>query len=479
MEKGIMNPILYKTTEELRALYLKKELSPVDVIDLMIKRIDQTNPLYNFVTSWDPEKNRKLAKQAEQLYQKGGEIPYLTGIPITIKDIVAVKDEPFTSGSYAFKNNIAKESDVLAQRLLDQGGINIAKTTLPEFCHKMLTDCPLFGYTKSPYNVEYSPGGSSGGAAVALIVGAGTMAVGSDGGGSIRCPSACSNLVGIKPTLGSIPDEHGPDVFNAYPMKGPMARTVIDCATMFAITAGTFSMTAQKLEGDLFNQFEPDFSIATALSLKGSVKGLKVAYIEKFRKEPIDSDVSRLCRKAVENMQQQGAIVENVSGDIFNDVGDFYVLIHTTGHATHLGKFVKDYAEHMSLSLLDCIAEGKTFTAVEHQEAMDQRTVLWRNVQKLLKQYDVIISPTLTSPMQKLEAGGAMNTELFKKWCPYTYPFNLTGNPALSVPVGLSSEGFPVGLQIVGPWHSEKRLFEVAKFLEDTQPWSHLYPIIS
>lgn len=466
-----MDSILYKTTQEIRELYLKKALSPVEVIDLINARIDATDPIYNFVTSRNSEKNKQLAQHAEKLYQKGGDIPYLTGIPITIKDIVAVKDEPYTLGSYVFKDNIAKESDVLAQRLLNQGAINVAKTTLPEFCHKMLTDAPLFGYTKSPYNVEYSPGGSSGGAAAALILGVGTMAVGSDGGGSIRCPSACSNLVGIKPTIGSIPDEHGPDAFGAYPMKGPMARTVHDCALMFAVTAG-------KNADDLFSQFMPEFSLETALSLRGNVKGLKVAYIEKFRKEPIHPDVANLCRKAVDNMQKQGAIVENVSGDIFNDVGDFYVLIHTTGHAAHLGKYVKNYAEHMSLSLLDCIAEGKTFTAVEHQEAADQRTILWRNVQRLLRTYDVIISPTLTEPMQKLEAGGAMNTELFKKWCPYTYPFNLTGNPALSVPVGLSNEGFPVGMQIVGPWHSEKRLFEIAKFIEDTQPWGHLYPNI-
>ncbi len=466
------NSILYKTTEELRALYLKKEISPVDVIELMIKRIEKTHPTYNFVTSWNPEKNRKLAKEAEKLFQKGGTIPYLTGIPLTIKDIVAVKDEPYTLGFYGFKKNVAKESDLLAQRLLEQGAINIAKTTLPEFCHKMLTDSPLFGYTKSPYNIEYSPGGSSGGAAVALILGAGTMAVGSDGGGSIRCPAACSNLVGIKPTLGSVPDEHGPDVFNAYPMKGPMARTVVDCATMFSIMSG-------KTDDDLFSQFDPDFSLTTALSLNDNVKGLKVAYIEKFRNEPINPDVSKLCRQAVENMQQHGAVVENVSGDIFNDVGDFYVLIHTTGHAAHIGKYVNEYAEHMSRSLLDCIAEGKTFTAVEYESALEQRTILWRNVHHLLKKYDVIISPTLTEPMQKLEAGGAMNTELFKKWCPYTYPFNLTGNPALSVPVGLSTHGLPIGLQIVGPWHSEKRLFGIAKFMEKTMPWSHLYPKIS
>jgi len=317
--------------------------------------------------------------------------------------------------------------------------------------------------------MEYSPGGSSGGAAVALIVGAGTMAIGSDGGGSIRCPSSCSNLVGLKPTTGAMPDESCPDVFGAYPMKGPMARTVKDCVTMFSIMAGV-------ARDDLFNMFEPRFSLNEALDIKGNVKGLKVAYIEKFRAEPINEEVSKLCRKAVANLEKGGAIIEEVSGELFNDVGDFYVLIHTTGHAAHAGQFVMEHAEHMSLSFLDCIAQGKTFTSVEYEHAQEKRSILWRGVQKLLKKYDVIISPTLTEPMQKLKAGGAMNTQLFKTWCPYTYPFNLTGNPALSVPVGLSSKGMPVGMQIVGPWHSEKRLFEIAQFIEDVQPWSDLYP---
>ncbi len=464
-----MDNVLYKTTEELRQLYRKKELSPVEVIDLNLKRIEATNPTYNYVIYVDAEKDRQQAKLAEKAYQQGGDVPYLTGIPLTIKGNVAVKDEPLTQGSYALKDNVAKENDIMTERLLSLGGINVARTNLPEFCHKMLTDNPLFGYTSSPFNIEYSPGGSSGGAAVALIAGVGTMAIGSDGGGSIRCPASCSNLVGLKATTGTIPDPGWGDVFGAYPMRGPMARTVQDCAIMFAITAGP-------AKEDLFSQFQPSFSLETALSLKGNVKGLKVAYIEKFRNEPIDPEVSRLCRQAVENMQQHGAIVENVSGEIFNDVGDFYVLLHTTVHATLIDKFVKEYGDKMSHSMLGCIAQGKTFSAVEHQAAMIKRTTLWRNVQNILKKYDVIISPTLTEPMQKLEAGGAMNTDLFKKWCPYTYPFNITGNPALTVPAGLSKEGLPVGVQIVGPWHSEKRLFEIAQFMEDTQPWSQLYP---
>ena len=465
-----MDKLLYKTTVELRDLYLKKQVSPVDVVDAMFKRVEATHPKYNFMASVNHEKTLRLAKQAETAYLSGGEnIPYLTGIPVTIKDNIPLEGEPYTDGSYAYKDRIADHTALLAQRLLDAGAINVIKTTLPEFCHKMITDSPLFGYTRNPFNPDYSPGGSSGGAVTSLALGIGTMAIGSDGGGSIRCPASCTNVVGLKPTTGSIPAEDWNDTFGTYPMKGSIARTVTDCATLFSVMSGPNA-------ADLWSHFDTKFPLKDALNLEGKVKGLKIAYIEKFGPGPIHEDVSKLCRKTLKYFSDAGAHVEEVPGDIFYHVGEFFIMTHTIGHAAHLGKYVKDYAEHMSLTLLDCIAQGKTYTAVEYQWAIDQRTLLWRNVEKIFTQYDVIISPTLSEPLQKVTSGAAMNSKLFTTWCPYLYPFNLTGNPALSVPVGLSQEGFPVGMQLVGPWFSEKRLFEIAKYIEDHQPWSQLYP---
>lgn len=466
-----MSQFLYLSISDLRKGYLNKDFSPVDVVEATNRRLEMTNPEYNYVTYWNPKKNVERAKEAEKRLQKeGANTPILTGIPITIKDTVAVKGEPFTQGSYVFRDCIAKEDDILSELSFNAGAINVAKTTLPEFCHKMITDSPLFGYTLSPFNTQYSPGGSSGGAAVALAVGIGPVAIGTDGGGSIRCPSACSNLVGIKGTLGSIPDPSNKDVFGAYWMRGPMARTAKDCAIYFSV------LSSKKASKDLFNQFASDIPIEKALALNGSVKGLKIAYIEKFRTESIHPDVAKLCKAAVEKMQQYGAHVDTVPGDLFHDVGDFYVLIHTTHHATDLGGFIKKYGDKMSATLLASIAEGKSFTSIDLRLAAEKRGYLWQGVQEILSSYDVIISPTLTEPMQKIRSDAAMNTELFKKWCPYTYPFNITGHPAISIPVGLSQDGLPVGMQIVGPWYSELRLFEIAQWLEETQPWQAWYP---
>lgn len=443
---------------ELVAAIAARKLSPVEVIEAAIARAEKLQPTLNLFSVITADRARAEARKAEQAVMAGETLGPLHGVPVTIKDNVPVKGVQLANGSAAMVGFVPAETAAAAARTLNAGAILIGKTNLPEFAHKVLTDSPAFGVTRNPWSLDHTPGGSSGGASAALAAGVTPIAVGTDGGGSIRCPSSCAGVSGIKPTLGRIPHESVPDAFSSHAFIGPMARSVDDVALLLSVMAGP-------LAGDPYSLAAPPLDSAP-LRIEGAVKGLRIGWIEHFGRTRTEAETARLTAAAVAALADAGAIVEPFHDPCFDDAFETYLVIGTANQAARLGPIAERIGNQMTPSLRDCIERGQTYSATDLVHAIDRRTKLYRAVQKLFERFDLIATPTMTAPPKTLDAGGSTATEMYAEWAAALYPFNMTGHPAASFPAGFTASGLPVGLQIIGPWHAEKRILAAGALLE-------------
>ncbi|MBN9498452.1 MAG: amidase [Alphaproteobacteria bacterium] len=442
-------------------------LTPVEIVDATIARAERLQPALNFVAVDRYEKARQEARAATEALAHGKATGPLHGIPITIKDNLATAGDPLTNGSHAFADVVAQADVTLAARLRAAGAIVVAKTTLPELAHKMLTDSPKYGITRNPWSLAHTPGGSSGGASAAVAAGVGALAVGTEGGGSIRCPAACAGILGLKATLGRIPAEFFAESFANFVFAGPMCRDVEDLSVMLSIMSGEDRRDPHSLG---VAPFAPASATGTPL-------GMKIGWLPRFGAYPIDPEVAQACEVTIKALQRDGgAEADDVETKLFDDVFEYYVVIATASRATLTPPLLARHGDRMTDTIKDMVRQGAGYSAVDWQKASDRRTVLFRGVQELLTRYDVLAMPTLLSPAKPVDAGGAMNTPMYAEWCAPLYPFNLTGHPALSIPCGWNAEGLPIGLQLVGRWYDEARLLSIARWIETAQPWAQRRP---
>ena len=450
----------------LAGMIAHREISPVDIVTAVLARAERLQPSLNIFAMLRAEQAVDLARAAEAAVMRGDTLGPLHGVPITIKDNVAIGGLPMRNGSLASVDLVPDQDATVTARVKAAGAILIGTTTLPEFAHKVLTDSPLYGVTRNPYDLARTPGGSSGGASAALAAGVAPLAIGTDGGGSIRCPAACTGVAGLKATLGRIPFEQFPDSLSNFAAVGPMTRVVEDLPLLLSVMSGP--------------QIDDPYSYAldkfTPKPMKDPARGLRVAWIETFGSVRPKAEVGALTRSAVDMLAAQGAHVEAVSTPVFNNVFDTYVVIATTAHAARLEAVAAQWGDKITASLRQSIARGLRYSAAEWQRASDRRSVLFRAVQRLFDSYDVIATPTMNAPPVGLDAGGSIESQMYAEWAGYLYPFNLTGNPALSVPCGFTPSGLPVGLQLVGAWHDEQRLIDVAAVIEHAGGWSNRRP---
>jgi len=446
-------------------------LSPVEAVDAAIERAERLHDTLNCIAVPRYERAREEALAAAVAVSTGAALGPLHGVPITIKDNIATAGDRLTHGSHACADLVAQSDQVLAARLRAAGAIVIGKTTLPEFAHKMLTDSPRYGTTRNPWSLDHTPGGSSGGASAAVAAGIGVLSVGTEGGGSIRCPASCTGILGLKATLGRIPYETFTEGFANFVFAGPMTRDVGDMALMLSIMSGEDPRDPHSLG-------VPPAARAPSVWEGPDLRGLRVGWLPHFGRYRAEPEVAALTGATMTALAADGAEVEAIETTIFDDVFDYYVVVATVSRATLTPPHLKLHGERMTESLKDMVRQGAGYSAVEHQQASDRRTVLFRNVQALLSRYDVLAMPTLLGAPKPVDAGGSMNTPMYAEWCAPLYPFNLTGHPALSVPSGRNSQGLPVGLQIVGRWYDERLLLDIARHLELTRPWAQLRPAI-
>jgi aspartyl-tRNA(Asn)/glutamyl-tRNA(Gln) amidotransferase subunit A len=449
----------------LAGMIAARQVSPVEVMDAVLAQAERQHARLNLFVVKLFDEARDAARAAEAAVMKGGPLGLLHGVPMTVKDNVAMRGLPTANGSVAVDPPPAAEDWTVVARLRTAGAIPIGKTTLPEFAHKVLTDSPQTGITRNPWNLDRTPGGSSGGASAGTAAGVAPLAIGTDGGGSIRCPASCTGLVGLKATLGRIPNESFPDPFGNYAFVGPMARTVADCALMGSVMEGADPR-------DVHSLGVPPHPPAPA------VKGLRIGWVEQFGTYRTHPEVLAAMATARAALEAAGAVIEPLADPCFENVFETYIVVATTAHAARLGPLEEKAGDRMTASLRESIGIGRGFSAADLVRAMDRRGALFRAVQRLFGRFDLIATPTMLAPPPALDAGGSVASAFYAEWAAPLYPFNLTGHPAASVPAGLSSEGTPMGLQLVGPWHGEARILSAAAALEEALRWPEQWPAL-
>jgi aspartyl-tRNA(Asn)/glutamyl-tRNA(Gln) amidotransferase subunit A len=428
------------------------QVSAVEAVEAVLARIEAQRRLNAFITV-SAERARQEARHADARLARGDTVGPLHGVPLSVKDLTSTEGVRTSFGSRLNPGFMPTSDAVTVARARRAGAIMIGKTTTPEFGHKPFTEGPLFGRTLNPWREDVTCGGSSGGAAVAVAARMGPLALGTDGGGSIRIPAACCGVVGLKPTLGAVPNLQPQDLFAANSYVGPMARNVADTRLLFDAVVGPDT-------GDPYGQAAPQKPAARSLTRIGWLLACG---------NTVDPEVERVTSAAIELAPQLGLAVKPVEIDFVALEQAFLVILRTT-LAGRLAGMAEKSPQKFDPTLLATIEAGQNYSATDLVEAQNTRTAFFRKVQALFERVDAIASPTLsapplpvgTDPHAPITIAGREFSGIRGAWYPYTYPFNLTGHPALSLPCGLTHDGLPLGLQLVGRWHEDHLLLDLA-----------------
>jgi len=456
----------------LARLIRDKQVSPVAVVEAVLARIEALQPTVNAFITVTAEEARAAARRAEAAVMAGERLGPLHGVPFSVKDLLPTRGVRTTMGSLIFADQVPAEDAVPVRRLREAGAILVGKTTTPEFGHKPLTDSPLFGATRNPWDLSRTAGGSSGGAAAAVVSGQAPLALGTDGGGSIRLPASCCGIVGLKPTLGRVPHVSQADLFSSTSYIGPMARTVAETAACFDAIVGFDA-------GDPYSRPEPADDPRDV-----TVRGLRVGWLPRVGNRRVDAEVLAATEAAVRHLEAGGAQVETLDEDVRAFEQTFLIGLQA-GLAARVGAHMAAFGDKVAPSLRESIERGARWTAVDWVNALGQRTAMYRRVNALLRRFDVLLSPTLSRPalavdhdaFQPITIGGEEAGSIRGAWYPYLWPFNLSGHPALSLPCGVAADGLPIGLQIVGPWYGDRRVLALAGHLERERPCARPMPL--
>lgn len=464
---------------ELAAGIRSGDVSPIEVMDDLLSRIEASQPTLNAFITVCADDARAAAAQAADATSagvKGGDLGPLHGVPVSVKDLINTAGVRTTFGSRLMEDNVPGTDAVAVARLKAAGAIIVGKTTTPEFAHKLLTDAPLFGTTRNPWHPDHTPGGSSGGSAAAVAAGLGALSLATDAGASTRQPAACCGIVGMKPTLGRLPHNQVPDGFANFIHLGVLTRTVADAALMLGVMAGPDGSDPFSLAG------APSGSGDWAVS-GDTIRGKRLAWRALLGNEVLDSEVRTICEHAVEILGGLGAEVEAVDDPAENAEPTWRVL-QQSNWAARFGKDVDANESRMDPGFVAGIREGGTYSGTRLQQAMYKRTQIFRSVQAWFDEFDFIVTPTLSRPPLKLDHKASEPIEIEGKevgdmratWVSYLNIFNLTGHPAISVPCGWTADGLPVGLQIVGRWQDDAGVLAAAAALEVARPWAERRP---
>lgn len=454
--------IAFASAEGLGELYRKKALSPVEAAEILLGRIDALQPNLNAFVFVDRDGALAAARASEQRWRQGAPLSAIDGVPVTIKDIVLMRGFPTLRGSKLIDpdRDWSEDSPAVA-RLREAGAVILGKTTTPEFGWKAIGDSPLTGITRNPWNLERTPGGSSAGAAAACAAGIAPLNLGTDGAGSIRIPAAFTGVFGIKATFGRVP---------AYPASplgllsnvGPMTRHVRDAALMLNVMS------------------RPDHRDPYALppedrdwrdGIEDGVRGLKIAYSPDLGYARVDTEIVAAAAAAARQFEALGATVEEVR-EVFPSPREALLTLWAAGEARVLAGLPAEKHKLCDPGLAAMAALGQKIGAVDYLGADVARTMLGVRMGEFHERYDLLLTPMM--PVPALPVGQDLNDPAYEEqwfdWSPFSYPFNMTRQPAASIPCGLTSAGLPIGLQIVGPLYAEDRVLRAARAFEQTQP---------
>jgi aspartyl-tRNA(Asn)/glutamyl-tRNA(Gln) amidotransferase subunit A len=462
------------TATELLAAYRAGELSPVEACDAVLARIAEVDPVINAFLLVDEERAGKLAAESAQRWLHGEPRGLLDGVPVSIKDVLLTEGWPTLRGSRAIDPDQPWQVDSPAvARLREQGAVPVGKTTTPELAWKAVTDGPLTGITRNPWDPERTPGGSSGGAAAAVAAGMAPLAVGTDGGGSVRIPAAFTGTVTLKPTYGVVP--HFPaSAFGTLAHTGPMARTVADAALMLDVIAGPDHRDWSALPPPVRPFARPE---------RTDLAGLRIAYSPTLgfagAASILDPEVAESTAAAAAIFESLGAHVTQVDPPITDPVEEFHALWFAGAAATVAG-LPADRLADLDPGLAEIAEEGRRLSAVDYLRANNRRMELGLAMGRFHLDHDLLITPTL--PIPAFAAGREVPVgwpaPRWTSWTPFTYPFNMTQQPAASVPCGFTATGLPIGLQVIGPRHADALVLAACQVFEEAHPLWQRRPLV-
>jgi aspartyl-tRNA(Asn)/glutamyl-tRNA(Gln) amidotransferase subunit A len=461
--------VAYLSATELRNLYGAKVLSPVEVTRTILDRIEHLNPALNAFTVVTAELALAQASAAERAYASG-DAPPLAGIPTSIKDLTPTRGVRTARGSLIDPDWVPEEDAPVVERLYAAGAVMLGKTNTPELGWKGDSGNRVFGPSFNPWNLEKTPGGSSGGAAAAVAAGLGPLAQGSDGAGSIRIPAAFCGIFGLKPSFGLVP-QYPPSAVGDLSHLGPMTRTVRDAAMMLTAMAGA----------DVRDRLSWSSDIDYTRDLDSGVRGLRVAWTPTLGYARVASDVLEKTERAALNFRELGCEVEQVDPKL-PDPAAILDVIWSGSLAGYFAGRLSAVGPLLDPGLLKVLERAASLSAVDMAHALQQRNAYYTGVRQFmdLQRFDLLLTPTL--PVTAFTAGldepddWQRATLAPLDWTPFTFPFNLTGQPAATVPCGFDRSGLPVGLQIVGRWRDDSTVLRAAAAFESAMPWTDFRP---
>jgi Asp-tRNA(Asn)/Glu-tRNA(Gln) amidotransferase A subunit family amidase len=445
--------------------------SALEVVGECLERIARLNGAINAFCEVRPSAARMAAAAIDALVAAGRDPGMLAGVPIAVKDVIWEQGVESTDGSRSLLGFVPDESAAVVTRLVGAGAIVVGRTNQPEFCYRGISENELYGRTSNPWDVGRVPGGSSGGSAAAVAAGLVPLAIGTDGGGSIRIPASFCGIAGLKPTYGLVPREPQLPGWYSLTHLGPLAFSVADAALMLSVMAGPDPRdpvslgTSRQALGDLGEG--------------GDLRGLRIAYTEDLGYVRVDPDVRDAFRQSIERVRLLGAELEQAHPGLPNPLATWNAItcvdnLASEGHLLATGRVAADTR--------GLIEAGSGYTALDYARARNDQAAYASVWGRFLERYDLLLTPAMeivafphgtTGPTQ---IDGQAIGDFFDDWCHFSYPSNLTGQPAISVPMGAAADGLPIGLQIIGPRHGDLSVLRAAAAWERLAPWARPSP---
>lgn len=464
-----VSELCFMSATDLAVGYRSRRISPVEVTEAVLAQVERLNPTLNAFVTVTADLAIAAARDAETAFATGAIRGPLDGVPIAIKDLSPTKGVRTTYGSRIYADHVPDEDAPIVERLKAGGAVILGKTNTPEFGWKSPTDNPLFGPTRNPWNLERTSAGSSGGTAAAVAAGMATVGTGGDGGGSIRQPASFCGIVGFKPTFGLVP-MYPPSAVGTFVSEGPLSRVVRDAALLLNVIVGHDRR-------DPFSAPAPMIDYVRACD--GGVRGLRVAWSPHLGYAAVDRSVLAIAERAAGRFADLGCEIEEANPGW----PDPYELFHTLFYGLvggEVDRFLPEHAGTLDPGLEGIVDAGRGITAFDVARATMVRNELQQVAARFFDRYDLLLTPTMTLPPFRLgidfptEVGGTPVAGM--QWTAFTFPFNLTGQPAASIPAGWTDDGLPIGLQVVGRRWDDALVLRACAALEAVAPWADRQP---
>jgi aspartyl-tRNA(Asn)/glutamyl-tRNA(Gln) amidotransferase subunit A len=461
--------LCYRPATELARDIATRRLSPAEVVDMFLERIERLNPRLNAYCTLTADEARAAAKRAEAAVMRGDGLGPLHGVPVSIKDLIVTKGVRTTRGSKLYQEFVPDHDAPVVERLKAAGAIVLGKTNTPEIGWKGVTDNLVFGPTRNPWNLERTPGGSSGGASAQVAAGLGPIAVGTDGGGSIRIPSSFAGCFGLKPSFGRVP-MYPPSPNEPIAHTGPMTNYVRDAALTMNVIAGPDDRDRNSL---------PASDVDYLAACEGDLRGLRVAWSPDLGYASVEPEVLRAAEAAAHRFGGLGCELEAADLSWPNPLETWNSFFYG-GIVGLVGDRFAEVRDLLDPGLAAIVEQCLHHRLLDYVKAQFARNAFWDTVRSFFERYDLLLTPTM--PLGAFEIMRNTPSRVAGRlveglgWSFFTYPFNLTGQPAASLPCGFTADGLPIGLQIVGRRHADASVLRASAAFEAAAPWQGQRP---